>query len=617
MEYEKVLVNTEEAFEQLYDDLNYSSIVAWDSETNGKMDRFGVQLVGMSFATDNKDYPNIGYYLPLAHNDGEQLFIDKVLPPIKAFLENESIEKVCHNTKFDEMVVGRYGINVKGKGHDTYIMNWLLSEDTPTKGSRGLKALVKKYFDYQMTTYEEVVESAPKKRGVDRDYNFGNVPLDSALAYACDDAYWCLKLFYMFKEMLEEEGLWIPYDKIERPFNRVLGNIEAKGILIDMDAIKYADKRFPKIIQEIEESVYEQAGEVFNIGSGAQLGKILFEKLGIGKNVKKTKRGDYKTDKKTLALYATQHKIVEDILRRKKIAKTHSTFVTGTEEYVAKDGRIHANFNGCGTVTGRLSCQKPNMQNLESDEVEEIKVRDFFIPSEGNIFVVSDFSQIELRIIAHFSKDKELVDAFNKGDEDFHDKMARKVFNVPDDETPTLKQRVAAKTLNFGVPYGRGPGAISEMLQISYTEAKQLIDEWFSRFKGVKAYRKYVIAKAEENLYVKTISGRKRRVPLIRSNDWKIKGNAQRQAFNTIAQGSAADLIKCAMIGMEKPLADLGAHMIIQVHDELVIDCPKENAEQAVAITKEIMEAPVFGKNPLRVPLVADPVIVDRWSKAK
>lgn len=611
--YEKILVNTESKLEQLKDELSNSPIFGYDTETNGTFDRFKMALVGMSFAA-NKER---AYYVPINHLEGEQLLLDQVLEAVKPALLNEKVEKVCHNAKFDETVMRKYKVFVQGKGHDTFIMNWMLSESAGGKGSRSLKPLVFNHLGYKMKTYEEVVEAAPKKRGEVRDYNFAKVLLDDAVEYAADDAYWVLMLFFHYKKELEKQSIWKPYYHLECPFNRVLVALEEKGVKIDMDAIAYADKRLPAIVEQVDSDIYEQAGEVFNIGSGKQLGPILFEKLKIGNNVPKTNSGLYKTDKKTLELYAAKHKIVEDVLRRKKITKTHSTFVEGIANFISPDNRLHAGFNGCGTVTGRLSSSKPNLQNIEGDEVEEIKVRNFFVPTDGHRFVVADYSQIELRIIAHFSRDERMTAAFMQGDEDFHEAVAREVFEVPDGEKVTRRQRVIAKTINFGIGYGRGGASIAELLDIPVYQGKQYVEDWFEKFNGVRAYKNYLIAKAKEVEYIRTISGRKRRLPDINSKVWKIKGRAERQAMNTKIQGSAADIIKAAMNVMDEPLRELNSQMVIQIHDELVIDTPTDKVDEVVGIVKQIMENPINGKNPLRLPLVVDPLVVDRWGDAK
>lgn len=607
----KTLIQDEDHFNYFLGQLEDTEGFAYDTETNGQFDRFKVELVGISFAVDDEPEP-VAYYIPLNHFEGTQLDINYALKRLKPYFESEDRFKICHNAKFDEMVLSTYGIEVKGKGHDTFVMAWLLADDT---SSKGLKQLVEKHFDVEMETYEDVISSAPKKKGVPRDYNFGRVGLESALSYAADDAYWTYKLFKMFSEQLKAQKLWAAYDNIERPFVRILRHLEATGVLIDQEYMREADERLPKIIEEVEHEIYEQAGEVFNIGSGAQLGKVLFEKLGIGKNVPKTPKGDYSTNKKTLENYST-HKIVENVLRRKKIKKNHSSFVTGLQKFIAEDGRIHASFNGCGTVTGRLSSSSPNLQQIEGDEVEEIKARNFFVAAPGYKFVVADYGQIELRLMAHFSKDKNMLEAFASG-RDFHEETARGMLNVPDERDVLHRERFIAKSLNFGVGYGRGPMGISEQLGISMGEAQEFINQWWENFPQLRAYKEKLLMQARKYGYIRTISGRKRRVPDILSREWMLRGRAERQAFNTKVQGSAADLIKLAMIALEPKLDDIGARMCIQIHDELVIEAPSDEAEEVLELTKDTMSNPLNGTNPLILPLAVSPQICAKWGEGK
>lgn len=639
--YTKTLVTTWNQFEQLREGIERNKIFAYDTETNGTFDRFEVSLVGLSFAFDDRS----AFYIPVAHDEGNQLNIVEVLDELQPYLESEQYEKICHHEKFDEMVLSRHGIDVQGTGHDTIVMAWLLSED---RSSLGLKSLISDIFQFEMETYEDVVSSAPKKRGVPRDYNFARVSISSALSYAADDAYWTLKLFNYYRERLEKENLWDAYDRVERPFVRVLRNIEAAGVHIDREALQEADKRLPEIIQQVETEIYEEAGEVFNIDSGPQLGPILFDKLGIGENVPTTKTGRYKTDNKTLAVYSNKHKVVENVLRHKKIRKTHSVFVEGLGNFVAKDGRIHPSFNGQGTVTGRLSCRSPNLQQIEGDEVEEIRIRNFFIPTPGYRFVVSDYGQIELRVMAHLAKDQAAIDAFNSG-RDFHEETARGMFKIPESEPVIHRQRFTAKSLNFGIPYGRGAQAVAELLDIldrcqywPHFDKKLMkqgikkwyplgekreemcgdcaacyIEKWWEGFPEVRKLKEHNLEKGRHYGYIRTLAGRKRRLPDLTSSNKMLKARAERQAFNSLIQGSAADIIKIAMIALEQPLADLGARMIIQIHDELVIEAPEDIAQEVLETTQRVMEAPVNGKNPLILPLIADPKIVDRWGDAK
>lgn len=607
--YQKTLVTSYDEFDRLLANVGNADLFAYDTETNGKFNQTELQLVGLSFAMDTKEC----WYVPIGHHEGEQLDPLHVLNELKPVFESSLTEKVCHNAKFDEKVLYRYGIDVAGPGHCTYVMAWMLAEDS---ASKGLKQLIERLYGFEMETFEDVISSAPKKKGIPRDYNFGRVGLSEALSYAADDAFWDLKLFHDFKAQLEKQNLWAPYYHVERAFTRVLRKLEYRGVFIDKPFIDEADEKLPLIAEKVEAEIYEQAGEVFNIGSGKQLGEVLFDKLGIGNRVPKTSTGNYKTDKKTLETYKSQHKIVANVLRRKKIQKTHSVFVDGLKGFIESDGRVHPSFNGCGTVTGRLSCSAPNLQQIEGDEVEEIRVRNFFVPAPGHKFVVGDYGQVELRIMAHFSKDENMINAFLSG-RDFHDETARLMFKLGPDDEVIHRQRFGAKAINFGIGYGRGPVSVAEQIGCTVPEAKALIQTWQGTYPGVISYRDYLLSQARRQGYIRTLTGRKRRLPDILSNDGGLRARAERQAFNTKIQGSAADIIKLAMIALQPKLVPFDAYLILQIHDELVIEAPDECAEEVRDVMQTTMANPLKGKNPLRLPLTVDPKIVDRWGDAK
>lgn len=623
----RYLIQTEEDFELLLEHIKEVDVFAYDVETNAKMSKFEVQLVGISFGFDL-----FSCYIPLLHNSEEpQLDVLKVVEAIKPIFENPESRYIAHNAKFDEKVLLAYGINCAGIGEDTLVMAWMLAEDA---SSKSLKNLTREILKVKTTTYEEVVTTRTK-RGVVKDYNFANVPMDKALDYAAADAYFTYQLFQRFSKQLQVEKIEAAYERIERPFVRVLRNIEDAGVNIDLEYLDIADEKLPKVVEEVETSIYEEAGEVFNIGSTKQLGDVLFNKLKIGTNVPRTAQGNYSTDKKTLQTYAAQHEIVSNVLRRKKIQKTHSVFVKGLKPHVEKDGKVHPSFNGCGTATGRLSCSSPNLQQIEADEVEQIKVRNFFIPSPGNVFVVADYSQIELRVMAHVAKDKNAIQAFKDG-KNFHEETARSAFNLADDAPIPPKLKVAAKTLNFGIPYGRGPFSIAEQLGLVPTCkgaecgecGKCYVENWFKAFPQVRIFKEHVIEDARKKGFVRTLSGRKRRLPNIRKpyrrgttkEDRYVNAliaTAERQAFNTKIQGSAADLIKLAMIALDPLLEELNARIVIQIHDELVVECPTEIVDDVKSLVKNTMENPLNNTNPLCLPLVTEPSVVTRWGDAK
>lgn len=610
--YTKTLVNTEDDLIRLCGALDETDIFAWDSETNGTFDKEKIELVGLSFACEHNNELQ-SWYVPVGHHEGEQLVITEVLDALQPYLEDDSKEKICHNLKFDESLLALYDINVSGPGNDTYTMAWMLAQD---RAPRGLKDLVLRVLGHRMQTYEEVVESAPRKKGVPRDYNFARVPLDAALSYACEDAYWTYRLYDSLKQDLDKASLFKPYAHVERPFVRVLRNVEAQGVYIDKELVDSADKRLPGLAEESETKIYEMAGEVFNIGAPQQLGRVLFDKLKVGKNVPKTKTGNYSTSEKTLSLYKDRHPIVAEVLKYKKIQKTHGTFVSGTKKGLQKDGRIRPSFDGSGTATGRLSCRNPNLQNVLGSEVEEVRIRDFFIPAPGNKLLVADYGQVELRIMAHLAKDQGMIDAFNSG-KDFHEETARKMYHIVAAAVVQRHQRVGAKTINFGIGYGRGEKSIAEQIGCSIEEALEYITAWERAFPRVIQYKKHVLNQTRKNGFVTTIAGRRRNLPNINSFNFGLRGKAERQAFNTKIQGSAADIIKMAMISLEPELKPFDAKMELQIHDELVAEVPEENAEEALETMIRVMENPLNGKNPLCLPLTVDAKIVDRWGDAK
>lgn len=605
------LVNTKEDFDAIIEYLKDEDIFGLDTETNGKWSQFQLNLVGISLGFDD-----FCCYIPLTHVEGEQLPLEYVIGKLKPILEDPETRYVCHNTKFDEKVLKIYGIDCQGSGDDTLVLCWLLDEE----GSHGLKAITQRYLGVKMETYEDVIKKQRHRRSTN-DHNFARVSLDDALSYAAADAYFTLRLYRIFRERVHLEKLWDAYINIERPLIRILRDMELRGILIDQRHLKYAAVRYPELMEELAAEIYEEAGEVFNLDSSTQLGPILYEKLGIGTNVRKTATGRYSTDKKTLTIYAGKHHIVENILRRKKIKKTYDVYVKGLSEYVEENGRVYPQFNSTGTVTGRFSGSSPSLQQVQGDEVEEIKVRDFFIPSPGYIFIVGDYGQIELRVMAHFAKDIVAIAAFNSG-RDFHNETAREMYGV---DTPTARQRFFAKALNFGIPYGRGPISVAETLDIKVGCKSHdcgecgacYIQRWFGAFPAVKPYKEALIRRTRSQGFMRTISGRKRRLAHICSPDPKLRFGAERQAFNTLCQGSAADIIKLGMVQVAPRLKALDAHILIQVHDELVVEAPIENAEKVVEELKEVMEYPLGGLNPLSLPLKFDPKIVEHWSEAK
>lgn len=656
----KYLIQEKKDFDLLLEYLYEAPIFGYDTETNGKFSQFEVQLVGMSFGFSGPDF---AVYLPLLHNTGKQLPINYVLDGLKDLFEDPVREYVAHNAKFDEMVLGVHGINCQGIAHDTLIMAWLLQ--TGKRESKGLKQQVKQRFGVIMDSYEDVVRGA-SKRGQKLDYNFARVTAEAALSYAADDAYYTLRLFELFSEMLKGQKLWGAYSNIERPLCRVVGQMERKGVVIDMKAIRHAAVKFPEIREEIYGQIYEHAEEVFNVQAPAQLGKVLLRmEIAKEEEIPKTDKGNLSWDKDTIKMLKGRHPIIDDVLRVRKINKTHGTFVEGLMEKIARDGRLHASFNPTGTETGRFSCNNPNLQQIEGDEVEGIKIRNFFVAPEGSVFVGGDYSQIELRILAHLSKDQNMIDAFLSG-MDFHDATARKMLEMQGNgislDTEVLpRQRFHAKSLNFGIPYGRGPGSVAGMLEVNdfcdwwnqpardetgeiirtvegkivwgyghwghsraradaecHECGKCFIEDWFATFPLVRELKARTENRAIAQGFVRTLAGRKRiLLPDIRSNNAVIQSGAKRQAFNTVIQGSAADIIKLAMVALAPKLKPFKAQIVLTIHDELIVESPESVAEDVREVMQTTMEKPLNGKNPLSLPLKTDPQIATTWGDAK
>jgi DNA polymerase-1 len=609
----KYLIQSKEDFEAVTAYLDQEDIIGLDTETNAKFSKYELGLVGISLGFDL-----FSVYIPLAHIEGEQLDMGYVLEKLRPFLEDPNSRYICHNTKFDEMVFRVYGINCQGSGDDTMTMAWLLKEE----GRHGLKLLVNQVLGYKMQTYEDVVTGEKRKKGERPDYNFALVKMEDALSYAADDAYYTLRLYHRFRAELERQAIFRAYEEIERPLIRVVGMMEWKGLVVDTEAVAAARIKFPSVMSAIEEDILEQAGQPFNVDSPKQLGTMLFDVLKIAKNPPVTKTGQYKTDAKTLAKYEITSPIVERILYRKKVKKTYDVFIEGLQPHI-QHGRVHGTFNPNGAATGRFSSSKPNLQQLQGDEIESIKVRDFFIPSPGNTYVIGDYGQVELRVMAHLAQDEVAIAAFYSG-RDFHSETARAMFSLGEHTQPTTRQRFYAKGLNFGIPYGRGPSSVGESLGIpgcccgttTFNEEGRKIhakgcwtmgcgncgvcftNKWYEGFPKVGPYKQEVLKECRNRGYVRTLAGRKRRLPAIKSSDQMIRSGAERQAFNTVCQGGAADIL-------------------LQIHDELVVESPIEHAEEVCHIMNQVLEHPINGTNPLRLPLKFEPVIVDRWSKAK
>lgn len=612
---EKTTVDTEEKLENLIKELNSQTIFSIDTETTS-LDPLEADLVGISVAyneqiivkngrvkfDETKEDITKSFYIPLFHQVGEQLDMEYVLDKLRPVFESENIAKTFQNAKFDVNVLRKHLVNVKNIIFDTMLASYI--KDSSRK--HGLKVQASEHLDYIMTEYEELTGKGKNIIPMEA------VPVEEASSYACDDAFATLELTRYWQMTLDEKELDILYD-IEVPLELVLSEIEWNGISIDEPYLKELETEIQNRLDVIEAKIYEQAGENFNINSPKQVGEILFDKLGLkakGKN--KTKTG-YSTNAKILEELAYEHQIVKDILEQRHLNKLKTTYIETLPQLVSPiDGRIHTSFNQTITSTGRLSSSNPNLQNIPIRTEIGNRIRGAFVPKdkENSLILSADYSQIELRLLAHCSKDDNLIDAFCN-DEDVHSLTASKVFEVPLDEV-TKDMRYKAKTVNFGIVYGQSRFGLSSTLGISPFEAQVFIDKYFATYPGVKEYMESTIKFAYQNGYVETLYGRKRYLAAeLTSTNSRIQEAAQRAAINAPLQGTAADIVKVAMNRLQKAIFEkqLKSKIIIQVHDELVIETPKDELDEIKSLVKQAMEL----DQPFLVPLKIDIATGKSW----
>jgi DNA polymerase-1 len=528
-----------------------------------------------------------------------------ILDEFKDVFASEEIEKIAQNLKYDLKVLMKYDINIAGPQFDTMLAHYLVSPD----GRHNMDILAKKYLNYKPVSITSLIGKKGKNQ-----LSFADVPLEKAKEYACEDADITFQLKHIINEELMEKQLAHLMVRLEMPLVPVLSDIEMEGIKVDDTFLNDYSIELEGMSSKIEKSIYSISDMNFNIASPKQLGEVLFDHLKINAKAKKTKTGQYKTDEATLEKLAGENQIVSDILKFRKINKLRSTYVDALPKLIhPKTGRVHTHFSQAVAATGRLSSTNPNLQNIPIRTDLGKEIRKAFIPRDKNHTLLAvDYSQIELRIVASVAEDKGMIEAFNNG-MDIHTATASKVFGVTV-ENVTKDQRYKAKSVNFGLIYGQGAFGLAQNLKISRTEAKELIDAYFEQFSGVKKYMDDTINFCRENGFVKTIMGRKRFIPDINSNNQTVIGFAERNAINAPIQGSAADMIKLAMINIHKRLSTIEtkAKMILQVHDELLFDVPKNELDHIRSIVKHEMEVAM----PLKVPVVAEAGNGDNWLEA-
>ena len=584
--YSYQLIDTEEKRQEIIQKLLTSKILSLDTETTGT-EPMDAELVGMSFSIAE----NEAFYVPVPSDQDEAL---KIVNEFRPVFENENSLKVGQNIKYDMIVLQNYGATVKGPLFDTMIAHYVLQPEL----RHGMDYLAEIYLHYQTIHIDELIGPKGKNQKNMRDLD----PKDVYL-YACEDADVTLKLKNVLeKELKENDAERLFYD-IEMPLVPVLVNIERNGVLLDTEALKQSSAHFTAQMEQIEKEIYELAGETFNIASPKQVGEVLFDKLKIVEKAKKTKTGQYVTSEEVLESLRHKHPVVEKILEHRGLKKLLGTYIDALPQLInPRTGRVHTSFNQTVTATGRLSSSNPNLQNIPIRDENGKEIRKAFIPDEGCLFFSADYSQIELRIMAHLSEDKNMIDAF-LSNHDIHAATAAKVYKI-DLKDVGSDMRRKAKTANFGIIYGISVFGLAERMNVDRKEAKELIDGYFETYPGVKAYMDKSIQVAQEKGYVETIFHRKRFLPDINSRNAVVRGYAERNAINAPIQGSAADIIKVAMARIYQRFQTEGiqAKMILQVHDELNFSVPVNEKERVEEIVIEEMEKAYR----MHVPLKAD-----------
>ena len=590
------LVETEADIKALVDLLSKQKQFVFDTETTN-IDVYSAELVGLSFAIKAHE----AWYLSMPADQQE---CQKKLELLRPLFENESILKIGQNLKYDISMLAQYGISVKGKLFDTMLAHYLLEPEQ----RHNMDYLAEVYLNYLTIPIEDLIGKGRQQK------TMREVPVELVKEYAAEDADITLQLYEKLLPLLKENGVEKLFYEIEMPLVPVLSRMEANGVRIDTENLQQISEAFGIEIHKIEEEIYKAAGMPFNIASPKQLGEILFERLHIDEKAKKTKTGQYATGEDVLQKLSHKHPIIQMILDYRSFTKLKSTYLDALPALVnPKDGLIHTSYNQAVTATGRLSSNNPNLQNIPVRTEKGREIRRAFVPrSSEYTLLAADYSQIELRIIAHLSQDPAMVNDFNLG-HDIHAATAAKVFHVPMDQV-TKEQRSRAKAVNFGIIYGMSAFGLAERMELSRSEAADIIKKYFEEYAGIKKYMNRSIALARERGYAETILGRRRYLRDINGANSVVRGFAERNAINAPIQGSSADMIKIAMIGIHQELERLKmqSKMILQVHDELVFDAHLDELDTLKAIVNDKMANAL----PLSVPVIVEMNTGANWLEA-
>ena len=576
-----IVVDNEEKLIALKEELDAASLISFDTETTGT-DPMLASLVGISLAVE----PGVGYYIPVGHYQAEnQLAVEEVVNAIKPAMENKKIGKAGHNMKYDALILSGVGIDIQPYSFDTMIAGWLID---PASFHLGLKDMSEQYLGLEMQHIESLIGSGKSQITMDQ------VSVQSAAPYAAADAAVPLSLIPLLQEQLNKRNAIKVFDEIEMPLVPVLAKMEQNGIILDLEFFKKMSKELTTRLLEIEKLVYTKVGYKFNLNSTQQLSVALFETLGLeSPTKKKTSSGHFSTNAAVLEAMQGSHSVVDLILEYRELAKLQSTYVSALPLQVNPNtGRVHTSFSQTGSVTGRLASSNPNLQNIPTRTDIGRRVRSGFVSAPGSVLLSVDYSQIELRIVAHMSQDEAMIAAFKAG-QDIHAATAAAVYGVPLDQV-TKEQRRHAKAINFGLIYGMSAFGLSRSTGLTLAEAENFVKAYFNQFPRVKTYLDEIRQIATRQGYVETLLGRRRYFPnLATATNANVRNREEREAINAPIQGTAADILKIATIRMPVALskARLNAKLILQVHDELLLECPENEMVDTVNLVQDVMES--------------------------
>ena len=590
------LAVSEDEIKNVVKQLSNADAFCFDTETDSP-DPVTAGLVGIAFCAKAES----AWYIPV--NVEDALPEKKVKELLQPLFDSEGVRKIAHNYKFDYLVLKRAGFALKGPVFDTMVAGYLVDASQRLK----MDSMAKKYLNYEPIPIEKLIGKGKKQKSM------ADIPYAEISSYACEDADITWRLYEVLKEKLSDDELEQIANDLEFPLITVLGDMEETGVKVDTEMLGTFSVELEKDLESIEKSIFEKTGEEFNLNSPQQLGTVLFDKLGLPAG-KKTKTGQYSTSEDVLSGLAGEYEVPSMVLDYRSLSKLKSTYVDALPKLVNEEtGRIHTDFNQTVAATGRLSSSNPNLQNIPIRTKRGREIRKAFVPEDGFKMLAADYSQVELRVIASISEDKNMIAAFKNG-EDIHARTAKEIFGLTTLGDVTPNHRRKAKEVNFGIPYGVSAYGLASRLGISNTEGKEMIDQYFERFPGIKKYIDETVEFAKDNGYVATLMGRRRYIPDINSRNWNVRGFAERTAINMPIQGTAADIIKLAMIDIHRYLNEGGlkSRMLLQVHDELIFEIADDETDSVPDKIKELMETAFE----LKVPLDVEMGLAANWLEA-